>query len=77
MLERGIKALPGLLIQFMFAYVENTFFSNDWWQSLTLTDRQHLLELARISNAYYTDFEYSNSTFVPWEVQTAKIEEAV
>lgn len=77
MLERGIEALPGLLTQFMFAYVENTFFSNEWWQSLTHTDRQHLTELARISNAYYTDFEYSNRSFVPWEIMTATIEEAV
>ena len=77
MLERGIEALPGLLTQFMFAYVENTFFSNEWWQSLTHTDRQHLTELARISNAYYTDFEYSNRSFVPWGIMTATIEEAV
>lgn len=68
LLKRGKDALPGLLVQFMFAYVENTFFSSAWWSSLSNEDRKHLMSLADISNAYYTDIEYSPSRFVPWEI---------
>ena len=68
MLSRGVERLPSLLVQFIFAYVENTFFSSRWWQSLSEADRLHLASLAGIGNAYYTDFQYLPSAFVPWQI---------
>jgi len=53
--------LCSLIVQFAFAYIENTFFSKGWWDSLSDADRQHLASLAWISNAYYEHFTYSYS----------------
>ena len=71
-----MDALPGLLVQFMFAYVENTFFSPIWWRSLAEEDRSHVGALARMPNAYYTGFSYVPRQLVPWQVSDAHIEEA-
>lgn len=66
LMRRGSASLPGLLVQFMFAYVENTFFSAQWWESLTSDRRHHLERLAHLSNAYYTPFSYIPGPLVPW-----------
>jgi hypothetical protein len=63
-----------LIVQFAFAYIENTFFSKVWWDSLSDVDRQHLASLAWISNAYYEHFTYSYSRrTVPWEVMNIQV----
>ena len=59
--------LCSFIIQFAFAYIENTFFSEEWWGSLSEIDRKHLSSLAWVSNAYYEEFAYSQSRrIVPW-----------
>ena len=68
LLAKGEARLPSMLVQFMFAYVGNTYFSEDWWSSLPDEDRRHLTDLATMSNAYYTDFLYAPSLIVPWQV---------
>jgi len=68
------KYLPGLLVQFVFSFIENTFFSERWWQSLTDTERRHLTELAGIANAYYDPFEFISSKMVPWEITKVVLE---
>ena len=68
LLKRDRRALPGLIVQFMFAYIENTYFSTNWWESLSIINREHLGYLAGIGFAYNTDFRYSTSKFVPWEI---------
>jgi hypothetical protein len=73
LLRKGNQVLPSLLVQFMFAYVENTYFSARWWECLSEAEREHLITLARISNAYYTDIEYSPSKFVPWEITDIRL----
>ena len=75
-LRQGQTHLPSLLVQFMFAHVENTYFSENWWRSLPDGDRQHVRSLALTRNAYYTPFSYSTSRIVPWRVLDAKIEDA-
>lgn len=75
-LAKGRARLPSLLVQFMFAYLENTYFSSQWWQVLPETDRAHLAGLAAMWNAYYTEFEYSYSALVPWEILDAKLDDA-
>ena len=67
-LARGVEKLPSLLVQLMFAYLENTYFSADWWDSLSEEDRRHLASLAIVWPAYYTDFSYVSSRIVPWHV---------
>lgn len=68
MLQKGKQLLPSLIVQFIFAYVENTYFSGRWWESLSDREREHLTTLAEVSNAYYTDIRYSSAKFVPWEI---------
>ena len=60
--------LPSILVQFMFAHVENTYFSHRWWMSLAEAERNHLRDLALIHNPYYEHFEYVDAQLVPWSV---------
>ncbi len=73
LLRRDRRILPSLIVQFMFAYIENTYFSDKWWWSLSQVNRDQLECLAGIGNAYYTDFSYSSSKFVPWELTTVVV----
>jgi hypothetical protein len=72
-LRRGVAPLGGLLVQFTFAYIENTFFAQRW-DSLSPADASHLQLLAGTANAYYTDFSYSSSQFVPWKIDSLTLE---
>jgi hypothetical protein len=60
--------LPNMLVQFMFAYVENTFFSIEWWESLSSQAQEHLIRLARMGNPYYNNWKYMPGAFVPWRI---------
>jgi len=76
LLKNETRKLASLLVQIMFAYVENTYFSSQWWESLSEFARQHLNALAAISNPYYTAFQYLPLKLVPWEITSASIENA-
>lgn len=71
--RKGNQNLPSLLVQVLFAYVENTYFSARWWESLPVAPRDHLTALAGIANPYYTDIHYSLSTLVPWEITQVQV----
>jgi hypothetical protein len=75
-LQREPRRLASLLVQFMFAYLENTYFSMAWWMSLSEANRSHVSSLATMGNAYYTEFEYSRARLVPWELIDARIHDA-
>ena len=75
-LSRGRHRLASLLVQFMFAYLENTYFSFNWWTSLAEAERRHVSSLALMGNAYYTAFKYRDVALVSWELLDARIEEA-
>ncbi len=75
LLKHDDRRLPSLLVQFMFAYVENTYFSGRWWESLSKADRQHLKLLAETC-PYLTEFDYSLSQFVPWQITSIIVENA-
>jgi hypothetical protein len=74
LLRQDVEKLPGFLTQFMFAYVENTYFSDAWWKSLSLNARRHLASLAAMTNAYYTSFRYLPAQFVPWRIDDIAVE---
>jgi hypothetical protein len=59
-----------------FCLYRKSYFSGRWWESLSEDERNHLTALAEISNAYYTDFHYSSSSFVPWQVTDVLFENA-
>jgi hypothetical protein len=73
LLKRDNRRLPSLIVQFIFAYIENTYFSDCWWESLSGVDREHIESLAGIGDAYYTDFSYSFSKLVPWEITSVVV----
>lgn len=68
LLNRTTDQLPGILVQFMLTYIENSFFSAKWWDSLSELHQSHLAALAEISNPYYDAFHFLNSKLVPWKV---------
>jgi len=76
LLKKGEQRLPGLIVQFMFAYIENTYFSHRWWESLSEVARRQIEILAEIPDAYDWDFSYSFSKFVPWEITGVSISDA-
>jgi hypothetical protein len=75
-LSRGQDAVPGLLVQFLFAHLENTYFSARWWNALGADDRRHLGRLAMIMNPYYEPFTYEQRRLVPWEIVDLTVERA-
>ena len=59
--------LPGMLAQFMFAYIGNTYFSAGWWQTLDVERRAHIRRLAQMGNPYYTRWTYEDLP-MPWRI---------
>lgn len=72
LLKSNEENLPNVLVQFMFAFVENTYFSEKWWKTLSFGMQNHIESLATMGNPYYEDFHYSYSTIIPWEVTDIK-----
>jgi hypothetical protein len=62
--ERLVQVLP----QFVFAFIENTYFSAAWWESLTDEQKRIIKEHAVNPNAYYDTPQYAHMTLVPWKV---------
>lgn len=76
LVARGPEVLPGLLVQFMFAFVENTYFSGHWWESLGEKQKGKIVELAHLENAYYAPFAYGEGSFVPWQTVDVQLDDA-
>ncbi len=62
--------IPSAIVQFMFSHVENTYFSDEWWNGLDISDRSRITELASITNPYYTYIDYLHRISVPWSITT-------
>ncbi len=65
-IERDI--LPAILMQYIFAHIENVYFSERWWNNLTTCDQLHIQGLAKNSNAYYFPPTYAATPTVPWSL---------
>jgi hypothetical protein len=61
------EAIPTALVLFMFSYVENTFFSAEWWASLVPAKQTRLAEAAA-GIQYGTAVNYRAGRLVPWSV---------
>lgn len=61
------QELPIFLVQFFFAHCENTYFSEVWWNALSVENRDYMTELMRNSNPYYypPDYDISRSVCEP------------
>ncbi len=60
--------LPSVIVQFIFAYIENTYFSAQWWTSLSDAEKAHVRDLATMGDPYYTKWHYRPRLDVPWTV---------
>jgi SEC-C motif len=69
--------LSSALVQFMFAHIENTFFSEEWWNGLTGEQRATLSRHAANFNPYYCQPVYIDAPLVPWTVTSAALAAAV
>jgi hypothetical protein len=72
-LMADLEKLPGeqmssIIVQLMFAYVENTYFSSAWWNLLSARTQSHIANLARMGNPYYEDWTYLYQSIVPWRI---------
>lgn len=68
LLRHDESLLPGILVQFLFAFIENTFFSERWWKSLSDQEQRHLTARAHLGNPYYDNLEFISNRFVPWKI---------
>lgn len=58
--------LTSFLVQFMFNYVENTFFSEIWWESLAVEVQNYLTNLAFKPFAYGKRLDFKKVDLVKW-----------
>lgn len=58
--------IPNLLVEFMFGYVENTYFSKAWWDSLDKSMQDRIASLASTPVQYGHFINYSRMKFVNW-----------
>ena len=68
-IELSNEHLASFLPQLFFAFCENTYFSEDWWEALSTSRKDRLRTLMEISNPYYYPPEYNYSeSFTSWNV---------
>lgn len=67
------EEVPSLVVEFVFAYVENTCFSEAWWNALPQTNRERLMKLAGIPIHYGTALRYSGLRHVGWHLAERKV----
>lgn len=60
--------LPSYIVEFVFKFVENTFFSEQWWQTLDATMEERLMQLACENIPHGELIRYSKMTFTNWQV---------
>lgn len=68
LLSAPIDKIPSLLVEFMFAYVENTYFSKTWWDLLDQSKRDRLTHLATLFSGYGGFWRYSRIKFTNWQI---------
>ncbi|MGH9629267.1 MAG: hypothetical protein ACRD7E_13185, partial [Bryobacteraceae bacterium] len=68
LLDRDHDRLPDSIVQFMFAYIENTYFSSDWWESLNARQREAVAADAVNPNPYYVPPPFDGDALVPWRI---------
>lgn len=59
--------LPTFLVQFMFLFIENTYFSKKWWRNLPTKHKRYLTALAYTPNPHKSPFKYENIDLTNWK----------
>lgn len=71
--QRPAAHVPSLLLQFVFAYCENTYFAEVWWNALDDQQRGHIRQLAGNPNPYYSPLEFKNEVIAPWSLDRLQL----
>ncbi len=67
-INKPIEDIPNILVQFVFNYIENTFFAEKWWTSLPDSCKNKITQLASTSDPYGKLLDYSLNSFVKSQV---------
>ena len=68
LLRMPVDQLPAYIVQYVFAHLENVYFSSEWWDSLSPSEQEQVHKLAGNANAYYFPPEYSQKLTLPWSL---------
>lgn len=60
--------LPSVMVELLFTYIENTYFSDVWWNSLDDPKQSRVRQLASIPMAYENFEPSSKLNFVNWQI---------
>lgn len=63
------KRIPNLIVEFMFGYIENTYFAESWWKSLNKRKQLRIKRLAGTPFFYGRFLNYSSFKYVDWKVK--------
>jgi hypothetical protein len=70
LLAKNEVDLINILPQFLFFYLDNTYFSPSWWNQLSAEDQAYLRGLAKEPNPYYyANKPFAPHRFVPWHLR--------
>ncbi|NAW82958.1 hypothetical protein CAG69_13055 [Vibrio sp. V43_P6S15P86] len=69
LLEVHPSSLPTHLIELMFSYIENTYFSEAWFGTLSSDEKARLKKLASNPCQYGTPVTFSSLRYVDWEFE--------
>jgi len=71
LLDYGVSTTPSVIVQMIFAYLENTFFSRLWWNELADSDKNIIAKHAMNLYPYDETVTYYRSTLIPWTLVAA------
>lgn len=62
------EKLPSMLIGLIFSYIENTYFSKNWYRALGKDKKEMIESMARKPNQYGEPVIFSNYEYTGWQV---------
>ena len=67
-LRQGRAALPSIVVQLLFLFLENTYFSAEWWKALSAADRMLLRRLAAEIDASPAVIDQRRQGLIGWQI---------
>ncbi|WP_183091177.1 YecA family protein [Vibrio sp. SBT000027] len=72
LMEVDPSKLPSHIIELMFGYIENVYFSKVWYDALSNSAKNHITELASTASFYGKHFQFSKHNYVNWTLISKK-----
>jgi len=70
LLSQPQNLLGTFIAQYVFAHLENVYFSASWWSSLSASAHRQFRGLAVNANPYYDFPSYLHDQLVPWKFES-------